>query len=129
MASGQVEAAHPRYLGFGHLLCRDNQRVGRIYQQTFVDTCYSTTGCGQLYTTKTAITGAGLLNNRVLPFFRTGLGLIRIRPAEGTGIVESRIKLPHKIVKSDLTIATVKLGKYQMKSRLLQSDHFFLAGG
>jgi len=24
----------------GHLLCRDNQRVGRIYQQTFVDTCY-----------------------------------------------------------------------------------------
>ena len=38
----------------------------------------STTGCGQLYTTKTPITGADLLNNRVLPFFRTGMDLIRI---------------------------------------------------
>lgn len=42
--------------------------VGRIYQQTFVDT-YSKVAHCKLYTTKTPITSADLLNDRVLPFF------------------------------------------------------------
>lgn len=42
--------------------------VGRIYQQTFVDT-YSKVAMAKLYTTKTPITAADLLNDRVLPFF------------------------------------------------------------
>ena len=40
--------------------------VGRIYQQTFVDT-YSRVAMAKLYTEKTAITAADLLNDRVSP--------------------------------------------------------------
>lgn len=43
--------------------------VGRIYQQTFIDT-YSKVGCTKLYDRKTTpVTAADLLNDRVLPFF------------------------------------------------------------
>ncbi|SQI25146.1 integrase [Salmonella enterica subsp. arizonae] len=42
--------------------------VGRIYQQIFVDT-YSKVVHRKLYITKTLITKADLLNNRVLPFY------------------------------------------------------------
>jgi len=40
--------------------------IGRIYQQTFVDTYAKVAAC-KLYTTKTPITAADLLNDRVLP--------------------------------------------------------------
>lgn len=42
--------------------------VGRIYQQTFVDT-YSKVAFTKLYTTKIPITAAYLLNGKVLPYF------------------------------------------------------------
>lgn len=42
--------------------------VGRIYQQTFIDT-YSKIGAAKLYDPKTPVTAADLLNDRVLPFF------------------------------------------------------------
>jgi hypothetical protein len=42
--------------------------VGRIYQQTFVDT-YSKVAFAKLCDRKTPITAADLLNDRVLPFF------------------------------------------------------------
>ena len=42
--------------------------VGRIYQQTFIDT-YSKVGLAKLYDRKTPVTAADLLNDRVLPFF------------------------------------------------------------
>jgi hypothetical protein len=42
--------------------------VGRIYQQTFIDT-YSKVAFAKLYDRKTPITAADLLNDRVLPFF------------------------------------------------------------
>ena len=58
--------------------------VGSIYQQTFVDT-YSKWAAAKLYTTKTPITGAELLNDRVLPFFSSmEMGLIRILTDRGT---------------------------------------------
>jgi hypothetical protein len=41
-------------------------RVGRIYQQTFIDT-YAKVGFSKQYTEKTAITAADVLNDRVLP--------------------------------------------------------------
>ena len=43
--------------------------VGRIYQQTFVDT-YAKVAFAKLYTTKTPIAAADLLNDRVLPFYQ-----------------------------------------------------------
>jgi len=58
--------------------------VGRVYQQTFVDT-YSKWATAKLYTTKTPITSADLLNDRVLPFFaEQGMGVIRILTDRGT---------------------------------------------
>ncbi len=58
--------------------------VGRIYQQTFVDT-YSTVAVAKLYDTKTPLTAADLLNDRVVPFFEThGIPLSRVLTDRGT---------------------------------------------
>lgn len=58
--------------------------VGRIYQQTFVDT-YSKVAICKLYTTKTPITAADLLNDRVIPFFEShSISLLRILTDRGT---------------------------------------------
>ncbi|MBL33527.1 MAG: IS481 family transposase, partial [Oceanospirillaceae bacterium] len=58
--------------------------VGRIYQQTFVDT-YSKFAFAKLYTTKTPITAADTLNDKVLPFFAAQeLPMLRILTDRGT---------------------------------------------
>jgi transposase InsO family protein len=58
--------------------------VGRVYQQTFVDT-YSKVAHCKLYTTKTPITSADLLNDRVLPFFEEHeMGVVRMLTDRGT---------------------------------------------
>ena len=58
--------------------------VGRIYQQTFVDT-YSKVAFAKLYTMKTPITAADLLNDRVMPFFeKHDMGMLRILTDRGT---------------------------------------------
>ena len=44
--------------------------VGRIYQQTFIDT-YSKVVCAKLYDRKTPITAADLVNDRVIPLFES----------------------------------------------------------
>ena len=79
IAHGEIETAHPGYLGSQDTFYVGTIKgVGRIYQQTFVDT-YSKWAAAKLYTTKTPITGADLLNDRVLPFFaEQDMGLIRV---------------------------------------------------
>jgi hypothetical protein len=58
--------------------------VGRIYQQTFVDT-YSKLTFAKLYDRKTPITSADLLNDRVLPFFEEqGIQPQRVLTDRGT---------------------------------------------
>lgn len=58
--------------------------IGRIYQQTFVDT-YSRVAMVKLYTDRTAITAADLLNDRVIPFFdEQKIPLLRILIDRGT---------------------------------------------
>lgn len=58
--------------------------VGRIYQQTFVDTYTKVAHC-KLYVTKTPITAADLLNDRVLSFYASqGLPMLRILTDRGT---------------------------------------------
>jgi transposase InsO family protein len=58
--------------------------VGRIYQQTFIDT-YSKVAFAKLYDRKTPITAADLLNDRVLPFFEEqGVPLCRVLTDRGT---------------------------------------------
>ena len=85
VAHGEIETAHPGYLGSQDTFYVGTIKgVGRIYQQTFVDT-YSKWATAKLYTTKTPITAADLLNDRVLPFFaEQGMGMIRILTDRGT---------------------------------------------
>lgn len=82
---GEIETAHPGYLGSQDTFYVGTIKgVGRIYQQTFVDT-YSKWAAAKLYTTKTPITAADLLNDQVLPFFaEQGMGLIRVLTDRGT---------------------------------------------
>lgn len=58
--------------------------VGRIYQQTVIDT-YSKVGFAKLYDSKTPITAADTLNDRVLPFFEAqGIAVSRVLTDRGT---------------------------------------------
>ena len=84
-AAGEIETAHPGYLGSQDTFYVGTLKgVGRIYQQTFVDT-YSKVAQAKLYTTKTPITAADLLNDRVLPLFEQHeLPLLRILTDRGT---------------------------------------------
>jgi len=84
-AAGEIETAHPGYLGSQDTFYVGTLKgVGRIYQQTFVDT-YSKVAAAKLYTTKTPITAADLLNDRVLPLFEAHeLPLLRILTDRGT---------------------------------------------
>jgi transposase InsO family protein len=85
VAHGEIETAHPGYLGSQDTFYVGTMKgVGRIYQQTFVDT-YSKVAFAKLYSTKTPITAADLLNDRVLPFFaEQEMGVIRILTDRGT---------------------------------------------
>ncbi|ECI2731953.1 IS481 family transposase [Salmonella enterica subsp. enterica] len=84
-ACGEIETAHPGYLGSQDTFYVGNLKgVGRIYQQTFVDT-YSKVAHCKHYVTKTPITAADLLNDRVLPFYESqGLPILRILTDRGT---------------------------------------------
>lgn len=68
-AYGQIETYHP-----GFLLGQDTfyvgyiKGVGKIYQQTVIDT-YSNVGFAKLYLDKTSLAAADALNDKVLPFF------------------------------------------------------------
>jgi len=84
-ACGEIDTAHPGYLGSQDTFYVGTFKgVGRVYQQTYVDT-YSKVAQCKLYTTKTPITAADLLNDRVLPFYEAeNLPLLRILSDRGT---------------------------------------------
>ena len=84
-AHGEIETEHPGYLGSQDTYYVGTIKgVGRIYQQTFIDT-YSRVATAKLYTDKSAITAADLLNDRVVPFFdEQGIRLLRILTDRGT---------------------------------------------
>jgi len=82
---GEIETAHP-----GYLVSQDTfyvgtlKGVGRIYQQTVVDT-YSKVAVAKLYNTKTPITAADTLNDRVLPLFDSySVPILRMLTDRGT---------------------------------------------
>ena len=84
-AHGEIETEHPGYLGSQDTyyvgIIKD---VGRIYQQTFIDT-YSRVAFAKLYTCKHAITSADILNDKVLPFFdQNQIPLLRVLTDRGT---------------------------------------------
>lgn len=84
-ACGEIDTAHPGYLGSQDTFYVGTFKgVGRVYQQTYVDTYAKVAHC-KLYTTKTPITAADLLNDRVLPFYgEHELPVLRILTDRGT---------------------------------------------
>ena len=82
---GEIETEHPGYLGSQDTYYVGNIKgVGRIYQQTFVDT-YTRLAFTKLYETKHAITSADLLNDKVVPFFEEqDIPLLRVLTDRGT---------------------------------------------
>jgi Winged helix-turn helix len=64
-AHGEFESEHPGYCGAQDTFYVGNLKgVGRIYQQTFIDT-YTKVSFAKLYDRKTPITAADLLNDRL----------------------------------------------------------------
>ena len=84
-AHGEIETAHPGYLGaqdtfyVGHI-----KGVGRIYQQTFIDT-YSKVAICKLHTAKNGLTAADMINDKVMPFYEEqNIPLLRIITDRGS---------------------------------------------
>lgn len=84
-AHGEIETEHPGYLGSQDTFYVGTLKgVGRVYQQTYVDT-YCKVAHAKLYTSKTPITAADLLNERVLPYYEEhDLPVLRILTDRGT---------------------------------------------
>ena len=84
-AHGEIETEHPGYLGSQDTYYVGTVKgVGRIYQQTFIDT-YCKVAFAKLYDRKNALTAADMLNDRVLPFFEEhGIPMLRILTDRGS---------------------------------------------
>jgi transposase InsO family protein len=82
---GEIETEHPGYLGAQDTFYVGNLKgVGRIYQQTFIDT-YSKVAFAKIYDRKNALVAAEMLNDRVLPFFEgTEIPLLRVLTDRGS---------------------------------------------
>jgi transposase InsO family protein len=94
----EIETQHP-----GYLISQDTfyvgylKGVGRIYQQTVIDT-YSSVGFAKLYTAKVPVTAADTLNDRVLPFFEEhGIPALRVLTDRGTEFCGSMDKHPYEL--------------------------------
>jgi transposase InsO family protein len=84
-AHGEIDTAHPGYLGAQDTYYVGTIKgVGRIYQQTFIDT-YAKVAHAKLYDRKNALVAADMLNDRVIPFYEEqGVRLLRVLTDRGT---------------------------------------------
>src|SRR6187401_3459317 len=84
-AHGEFESECPGYCGAQDTFYVGTLKgVGRIYQQTFIDT-YSKVAQAKLYDRKNALVAADMLNDRVLPLFeQQGVRLLRILTDRGS---------------------------------------------
>lgn len=106
---GEIETEHSGYLGSQDVYYVGNFKgIGRVYQQTFIDT-YDRVAHAKLYTDKTAITSADLLNDRVLPWYeQQGVPLLRILTDRGT---EFCGRLEHHAYELFLSIENIQHSK------------------
>ncbi len=133
-ACGEIETAHPGYLGSQDTFYVGTLKgVGRIYQQTYVDT-YCKVAHAKLYTTKTPITAADMLNDKVLPFYEEHeLPVLRILTDRGTEFCGRADKHDYQLflaindidhtktkVKHPQTNGICETANRQIKSELLQ---------
>lgn len=84
-AHGEIKTHHPGYLGAQDTYYLGTVKgVGRIYQQTFIDT-YAKVAFNKLYDRKNALVTADLLNDRVISFYEQhDIRLLRILTDRGT---------------------------------------------
>src|SRR4051812_38283316 len=84
-AHGEFESECPGYCGAQDTFYVGTMKgVGRISQQTFIDTS-AKTAFAQLYDRKTPLTAADLLNDRVVPFYdEHEVSLCRVLTGRGT---------------------------------------------
>lgn len=84
-AHGEIETEHPGYLlGQDTYYVGTIKGVGRIYQQTVIDT-YTKVAFAKLYDRKNAIVAAEVLNDMVLPWFdEQEIPVLRILTDRGT---------------------------------------------
>lgn len=94
----EIETQHP-----GYLISQDTfyvgylKGVGRIYQQTVVDT-YASVAFSKLYTSKVPVTAADILNDRVLPFFEEQqIPVLRVLTDRGTEFCGSPERHPYQL--------------------------------
>ena len=97
-AHGEFESECPGYCGAQDTFYVGTLKgVGRIYQQTFIDT-YSKVAFAKLYTDKTPVTAADLLNDRVLPFYEEhGIPLVRILTDRGSEYCGAPERHPYQL--------------------------------
>src|SRR5512136_780473 len=88
---GEIESLHPGYLGAQETYYVGTLKgVGRIYQQTFIDT-YCKVAFVKLYDRKNALVAADLLNDRVIPFYDAyEIPLLRVLTDRGTEFCGNR---------------------------------------
>jgi transposase InsO family protein len=112
-AHGEFESEHPGYCGAQDTFYVGTLKgVGRIYQQTFIDT-YTKVAFAKLYTDKTPITAADLLNDRVLPFFEAhGIPLVRILTDRGSEYCGLHEKHPYQLYLAIEEIAHTRTKPY-----------------
>ena len=113
-AHGEIETEHPGYLGSQDTYYVGNIKgVGRIYQQTFIDT-YCKVAIVKLYDRKHAITAADMINDRVLPFYEEqGIPLLRILTDRGSEYCGNR---EHHEYELYLDLETIEHTRTKVKS-------------
>lgn len=113
-AHGEIETEHPGYLGSQDTYYVGSIKgVGRIYQQTFIDT-YTKVAFAKLYDRKNAITAADMLNDRVLPFFEEhGVALLRILTDRGSEYCGNREEHEYQLY---LDLENIEHSKTKTKS-------------
>jgi transposase InsO family protein len=97
-AHGEFESECPGYCGAQDTFYVGTLKgVGRIYQQTFIDT-YSKVAFAKVYDQKMPITAADLLNDRMLPFFEQHqIPLIRVLTDRGTEYCGAADRHPYEL--------------------------------
>jgi transposase InsO family protein len=111
---GEIETYHPGYLGaqdtyyVGYI-----KGVGKIYQQTFIDT-YTRVAGAKLYDRKNALVAADMLNDKVLPLYEQyDIKLLRILTDRGTEYCGAR---EHHEYQLYLTIEDIDHSKTKARS-------------
>ena len=113
-AHGEIETEHPGYLGAQDTFYVGTLKgVGRIYQQTFIDT-YCKVGFAKVYDRKNALVAADLLNDRVLPFYEGhGIPLLRVLTDRGTEFCGNREDHEYELY---LAVENIEHRKTKVKS-------------